>query len=80
MAETTAVGVPIQLPVINISESNPTVGKAMIDAAAKHGFLYVDSEGCGIPTEDVDGAFDMVRQDDFYLLFCPLPPIYLSGV
>ena len=62
MAETTTVGAPIQLPVINISDANPTVGKAMLDAAAEYGFLYVDSEGCGIPAEDVEGAFDLVRQ------------------
>ncbi|KAK2767002.1 hypothetical protein FQN54_006319 [Arachnomyces sp. PD_36] len=62
MAETAAVGAPIQLPVINISEPNPTVGKAMIDAAAKYGFLYIDSEGCGIPVEDVDLAFDMSKR------------------
>jgi hypothetical protein len=69
MAETATVGPPIQLRVINISEASPTVGKAMIDAAAKYGFLYVDSEGCGIPPEDVELAFDMVRRES--LLYNP---------
>lgn len=73
MAETTAVGAAIQLPVINISEATPAVGKAMIDAAAKYGFLYVDSEGCGIPAEDVDAAFDMVRHDP---LLCYTSQVY----
>jgi hypothetical protein len=52
--------VPIQLPVINISEATPTVGQAMIDAATKYGFLYVDSESTDFSTENVEEAFQLV--------------------
>ena len=59
MADTT---VPIELPVIDISNPHdPAVGKAMLDAAAKYGFLYVNSKGTDFTTEDVDHAFGLVR-------------------
>ncbi|TQB77481.1 hypothetical protein MPDQ_000021 [Monascus purpureus] len=57
------VGPPIDLPIINISNPNdPVVGKAMIDAAAKYGFLYVDSRGTDFTYEDVEKAFGLSRE------------------
>ncbi|EEH10045.1 conserved hypothetical protein [Histoplasma capsulatum G186AR] len=55
---------PVQLPVINISEATPTVGKAMIDAATKNGFFYVDSSSSDFSNADVENAFAMGR--DFF--------------
>jgi hypothetical protein len=52
-----ASAAPIQLPVINISKITPEVGKSMIEAATKYGFLYVDSESSDFSNEDVEGAF-----------------------
>lgn len=58
MADTT---VPIELPVIDISNPHdPAVGKAMLDAAAKYGFLYVNSKGTDFTVEDVNHAFGLV--------------------
>jgi len=55
------VTAPIELPVIDISDPNdPAVGKAMLDAAAKYGFLYVNSKGSDFTPEDVDHAFGLV--------------------
>lgn len=52
---------PISLPVIDISNPHDaTVGKAMLDAAAKHGFLYVSSQSTDFSAEDVQRAFAMV--------------------
>lgn len=51
---------PIQLPVFHLSEVTPEVGKSMIDAATKYGFLYVDSNSSDFADNDVDGAFEMV--------------------
>lgn len=51
---------PVQLPIINISEATPAVGKAMIDAATKYGFFYVDSASSYFSNDDVESAFDMV--------------------
>lgn len=57
------VAAPIELPVIDISDPHdPTVGKAMLDAAAKYGFLYVNSKGSDFSSEDVDHAFGLVSQ------------------
>lgn len=58
MSDTTT---PIELPVIDISDPNdPAVGKAMLDAAAKYGFLYVNSKGSDFTVEDVDRGFALV--------------------
>lgn len=58
MADTAS---PIELPVIDISNPHdPSVGKQMLDAAAKYGFLYVNSKGTDFTTEDVDHAFGLV--------------------
>ncbi|KAK2808263.1 hypothetical protein FQN50_004818 [Emmonsiellopsis sp. PD_5] len=57
-----ARGAAVQLPVINIAEATPAAGKAMIDAATKYGFFYVDSASSQFANEDVDGAFAMARE------------------
>lgn len=57
---------PIELPVIDISNPHdPAVGKAMLDAAAKYGFLYVNSKGTDFGAEDVDHAFGLVCDSSF---------------
>ncbi|KJF61352.1 oxidoreductase [Coccidioides immitis RS] len=53
---------PIQLPIIDISNTRPETGKAMIDAATKYGFLYVDSVTSDFSDEDVESAFAMARK------------------
>jgi hypothetical protein len=67
------VAAPIELPVIDISDPHdPAVGKAMLDAAAKYGFLYVNSKGSDFTPKDVDHAFGLVRMNhplyDLYML------------
>ncbi|KAE8374080.1 hypothetical protein BDV26DRAFT_270714 [Aspergillus bertholletiae] len=53
----------IELPILDISNPNdPAVGKAMLDAAAKYGFLYVSSKGTDFTAHDVEKAFDLSRQ------------------
>ncbi|EEP80200.1 potential dioxygenase [Uncinocarpus reesii 1704] len=53
---------PIQLPIIDISNADPETGKAMIDAATNYGFLYVDSASTEISNGNVDSAFAMARK------------------
>lgn len=61
----------IVLPVIDISNPHDaTVGKAMLDAAAQHGFLYVNSQSTDFSAEDVQRAFATVS---FYSP--PFPPL-----
>ncbi|KAL2011534.1 hypothetical protein VTN00DRAFT_4252 [Thermoascus crustaceus] len=63
MAETAAVGPFIELPVIDISNPHDlSVGKAMIDAAAKFGFFYVNSAGSDFTAEDVEGMFGLSKK------------------
>lgn len=78
------VGPPIDLPIINISNPNdPVVGKAMIDAAAKYGFLYVDSRGTDFTYEDVEKAFGLVcwrcAATSYAFLFYIYRKTYLSN-
>ncbi|PGH05370.1 hypothetical protein AJ79_06839 [Helicocarpus griseus UAMH5409] len=57
-----AKAAPVQLPVINISEASPAVGKAMVGAAIKYGFFYVDGASSDFSDDDVEGAFAMARK------------------
>jgi hypothetical protein len=50
----------VDLPVINISDSTPEVGRQMIDAASKHGFLYIDTRGTDFTPEIVERQFELV--------------------
>jgi hypothetical protein len=51
---------PIELPLIDITSSDlDAAGKAMLDAAVRYGFLYIDSRA-GFSSTDVDRTFEMV--------------------
>lgn len=52
----------VKLPVINISEPSLQVGKDLLAAATKFGFLYVDTAGTGFSRNNVDAAFELSRQ------------------
>ncbi|KAL4920418.1 hypothetical protein BDW62DRAFT_176386 [Aspergillus aurantiobrunneus] len=65
MDEFTPVGAPIELPILDISNpDDPAVGKAMLEAATKYGFLYVDSKGTDFAADDVQKAFE--RSKSFF--------------
>lgn len=51
----------ITLPVINIANPSPEIGRQMIDAAAAHGFFYVDTRGTDFTPELVERLFQLVR-------------------
>ncbi|RAL00878.1 putative oxidoreductase, 2OG-Fe(II) oxygenase family [Aspergillus ibericus CBS 121593] len=56
------VGPPIELPVLDISNPlDPEAGKALLDAATKYGFLYVDSRGTDFTATEVDRAFELSK-------------------
>ena len=50
----------LQLPIFDISDPTPEVGRSMIEAAAKYGFLYVDTKGTDFTEAMVDRQFEMV--------------------
>ncbi|KAJ9407150.1 hypothetical protein DTO045G8_4999 [Paecilomyces variotii] len=63
MAETAAVTAPIQLPIINIANPDDhAVGKAMISAAAKYGFFYVDTKGSDFSPADIEHMFELSKK------------------
>jgi hypothetical protein len=68
-----ASAAPIQLPVINISKITPEVGKSMIEAATKYGFLYVDSDSSDFSNEDVEGAFATASAYLYHVYFWGFP-------
>jgi hypothetical protein len=48
---------------VDISNSHDVVaGKKLLDAAVKHGFLYIDSNSTLLTTSDIDQIFDLVRE------------------
>ncbi|KIX08257.1 uncharacterized protein Z518_02913 [Rhinocladiella mackenziei CBS 650.93] len=52
----------IQLPVIDISEFTVEIGKQLLDAAQKFGFLYIDTNGTGFTESMVEREFDFSRK------------------
>jgi hypothetical protein len=57
---TLSKGDAVQIPVINISDPAEDVGEALVHAAAKYGFIYVESKGTGFTPGHVDRAFELV--------------------
>jgi len=52
---------PIDLPLVDISSPDRNAaGKAMLHAAVKYGFLYIDSRTTAFTKNDVESAFDLV--------------------
>jgi len=53
-----------QIPVIDISGDAPEseVAKALVDAAATYGFVYIKNQGKDIPVEAIDRTFELSRK------------------
>lgn len=52
------------IPIINISAAGTAeldVAKALVDAAAEHGFVYIKNTGKDITAQQISKAFDLVR-------------------
>ncbi|KAM5448404.1 hypothetical protein MaudCBS49596_005494 [Microsporum audouinii] len=52
----------IQLPVIDISNTTAAVGKEVIDAAIRYGFLYIDTASSCFSKEEIDSTFKMAEE------------------
>ncbi|KIV89854.1 hypothetical protein PV10_07222 [Exophiala mesophila] len=52
----------VNLPIINISNLTPETGKQVLEAAVRHGFLYVDPTGTKLTQDLVDREFDLSKQ------------------
>jgi isopenicillin N synthase-like dioxygenase len=52
------------IPIIDISADGADqlqIAKALVDAAADHGFVYIRNTGKDIPVEQIEQAFTVVR-------------------
>ena len=56
----TSNGETTDIPVIDISSGDAAVGKALIEASEKYGFVFVKNLGKDISIEDIDEAFQLV--------------------
>lgn len=50
----------IELPVIDVTNSNDTTAKQLINAVTEHGFVYLKNNHGEIPTNDLDELFTLV--------------------
>jgi alpha-ketoglutarate-dependent taurine dioxygenase len=50
----------IELPVIDVTNSDKSTAKQLIDAVTEHGFVYLKNNHDEIPTHDLDELFDLV--------------------
>ena len=48
------------IPVIDISNPSEAIAQQVLDAASKHGFLYIKNDGVTIPPQDIDDMFKIV--------------------
>ena len=58
-ADRAAAGV-WQIPVVDIDHVDRATGKAVVDAAISHGFLYITGQNFGFNAEIVERIFDLV--------------------
>ncbi|KAI2484383.1 DIOX-N multi-domain protein [Pyrenophora tritici-repentis] len=49
------------IPVIEISNPSKEVAPQVLDAASKHGFLYIKNDGVTIPPQDIDAMFELSK-------------------
>ncbi|KAG9240146.1 oxidoreductase-like protein [Calycina marina] len=54
----------MRIPVLDIAGSgtDPTVAKAIVDAAATYGFIYIRNQGEDIPVEAINNAFELSKK------------------
>lgn len=50
----------IDLPVLDISTPNAQVGRELVDAAVRYGFVFIRNQGSEIPPTEIDQAFELV--------------------
>jgi hypothetical protein len=50
----------LQLPVLDISNSDNETAKALVEAVTHYGFVFIKNNNAEIPPTDVTGMFDLV--------------------
>lgn len=52
----------IELPVIDVTNTNEDTARQLIDAVATHGFVYLQNNHEEIPTKELNDVFDLVSR------------------
>lgn len=50
----------VDIPVLDISTPNAQVGRELVDAAARYGFVFIRNQGSEIPPTEIGQAFELV--------------------
>jgi len=50
-----------EIPVIEISPSNPNAPKQLLDAAARYGFVFVQNDESVVTSQGIEQMFDLSR-------------------
>ena len=50
------------IPVIDISKTNQDAASQLLDAAAKFGFVFIENNEIGIPSQDISRMFDLSKE------------------
>lgn len=58
-----ANGAQAQIPVVNISPSNPKAAEELLSAASTYGFVFIEnSEDVGILQQEIDRMFELSKE------------------
>lgn len=52
----------LQIPVIDISQSNPKAASQLLSSAATFGFVFVENNNAGIAPADIKQMFELSRE------------------
>ena len=60
----------LQIPVIELpnSDTDPDIAAALVNAAAKHGFVFVKGGCLGFTPQTLNSNFELVRASNIYRL------------
>ena len=52
----------VDIPVIDISPDNPKAPSQLLDAATEYGFVFIENNETGIPSQDIKKMFELSKQ------------------
>ena len=52
----------LQIPVIDVSSSNPDAASQLLSSAATFGFVFIENNDAGIPPQDITKLFDVSKE------------------
>jgi isopenicillin N synthase-like dioxygenase len=52
----------MNIPIVNITASNPSAPQQLLQAAKDFGFVFIQNDGESVPPADIAQMFDLSRQ------------------